>query len=256
MGKIKTVVMGDLEAEETAREKAQEKREQKKIRHSGGEDTEPIESKTGAIATLQHDKKVTKKPESKYHFEPGKKYAAARSLVENKNYSLSDAIDLVKKTSYSKFDGSVEAHINTTDKNLRGNVNLPHGTGKEIKVRIADDALIANPVIDFDVLVASPEMMPKLAKIAKILGPKGLMPNPKTNTISNNPEELALSLSKSQSWKTQNDFPIIHSVIGKVSFETKKLEENFAALTKSIGKDKIRSVFLKATMGPAVRVEA
>lgn len=169
--------------------------------------------------------------------------------------NLAQAIDLVKKNSFSKFDGTVEVILNVTDKNLQGNVTLPHGTGKQIRVRIADEALISNPVIDFDILVASPDMMPKLAKIAKILGPKGLMPNPKNGTISENPEELVKTLSSSLSWRSQPDFPIIHSVIGKVSFENKKLEENFAALIKSVGKEKIKSVFLKPTMGPSVTLQ-
>lgn len=240
--------MGDLEIEESARKKAEEKRVQKKARKSENSDDQTVRP--------SEKKKVTKKIENKYRFEPGKKYAAARSLVDPKKvYPLSEAIDLVKKTSFSKFDGSVEVHINVAEKNLRGNVALPHGTGKTLRVKIADDALIANPIINFDVLVASPDMMPKLAKIAKILGPKGLMPNPKTNTISENPSQLVKILSSSVQWKTQPDFPIVHTAIGKVSFENKKLEENLSALLKSIGKDKILSIFLKPTMGPSIRVQ-
>lgn len=175
--------------------------------------------------------------------------------------NLTQAINLVKENSFSKFDGTVEVILNVTDKNLRGNVTLPHGTGKTIRVKIADEELVSTLAnggggINFDILVASPEMMPKLTKIAKILGPKGLMPNPKNGTIGENVEELALRLrSGQQSWKTQPDFPIIHSMIGKVSFENKKLEENFAALIKSVGREKIKSVFLKPTMGPSVRVQ-
>lgn len=283
MGKIKTVVMGDLEAEERARKKAEAKREAKKaekkskdqplvlgdqlsdasspVVSSPVEETEPPKTdkpKSDLPAEAEKTKEGNRKPrtDNRYKFVSGKKYVAAKSLVEAKKlYSLTDALGLVKKTSYSKFDGSVEIHFNLTDKNLRGNVTLPHGTGKQIRVKIADDALVANPIIDFDILVATPAMMPKLAKIAKILGPKGLMPNPKTNTISDDPEKLVKSLSSSLSWKTQPDFPIVHAVIGKVSFENEKLEENFTALTKSIGRDKIKSVFLKATMGPAVKVE-
>lgn len=254
MGKIKTVIMGDQEAEEKARQGGKVKREQKRAAK-----TEKIEIKDERQETneeVKEEKKKTKKVESKYQFSSGKKSAAARSLVDkNKTYSLAEALDLVKKTSFSRFDGSVEVHFNVTDKNLRGTVSLPHGTGKQVRVKIADDALIANPVIDFDVLVASPDMMPKLAKIAKILGPKGLMPNPKTNTISENPAELVKILTSSVSWKAQSDFPIVHAVIGKVSFESKKLEENFAALTKSIGRDKIKSVFIKATMSPSVALQ-
>lgn len=246
MGKIKTIIMGDLEAEETSRRSGKVKREQKELAK------EPASAQASAG---KEEKKKVKKAESKYRFPTGKKYSAAKSLVDpKKSYPLPEAIELVKKTSYSKFNGSVEVHFNVTDKNLRGTVILPHGTGKSIRVKIADDALIANPVIDFDVLVASPEMMPKLAKIAKILGPKGLMPNPKTNTISENPAELVKILSSSVQWKTQPDFPIIHAVIGKVSFDTEKLAENLAALTKSIGEGKIQSAFIKATMGPSIKV--
>lgn len=268
MGKIKTVIMGDMEVEEKAREKERAKREAKKLtKHKEDIDVSPSLQEVEKVETeeieLQKSKKraVTKKASStdKYYFAQGKKYAAAVSLIDkNKIYSLSEALELVKKTSYSKFDGTVELHLNVTDKGLRGNVQLPHGTGKQMRIKIADDALVADlekgGKIDFDVLVSDPAMMPKLAKIAKILGPKGLMPNPKTGTISNEPEKLVKTLSSSASWKTEASFPIIHTVLGKVSFENEKLEENFEALIKSIGKDKIRSAFLKATMGPAIRL--
>lgn len=275
MGKIKTVIMGDLETEETARKKAEEKRAQKKIRKSEkpensenqtarepeeSDKSETLEVRPSELSELSEKKSKKKAVESKYRFPAGKKYAEAKILVDPKKvYPPSEAIDLVKKTSISSFDGSVEVHFNVTDKNLRGMVVFPHGTGKQVKVAVADDSLITNleksGKIDFDILVASPEMMPKLAKVAKILGPKGLMPNPKTGTISDDTEALALRLRSGQlSWKTQPDFPIIHAVIGKVSFETKKLAENLAALTKSIGRDKIKSAFIKATMGPSIKV--
>lgn len=242
--------MGDIEAEEAARKKAEEKRAQKK---AAKKEEAPVE----AAPEPEVKKPVKKKEAERYHFAAGKKYLEAKKLVDPKKvYSPSEAFELVKKTSTSSFDGTVEVHLNVTDKNLRGIVALPNGTGKQVRVRIADDALIANPVIDFDILVASPDMMPKLAKIAKILGPKGLMPNPKTGTIGPDPEKLAKELSGGQTqWKTQPDFPIIHATIGKVSWEPKKLADNFAALTKSIGKDKIVSVFVKATMGPAIRTQ-
>lgn len=285
MGKVKTVVMGDEKAEEAARKKAEAKREQKKAekkatKHKGDVVVSPtaeevakapdaviasaaveIDADSGSEKTAKKTKTGGKKQETstKYKAGSGKKYAAAASLVDKtKTYSLSEAISLVKKTSFSSFDGSVELHVNVAEKGARGTVQLPHGTGKNVRVKIADDSLIAELLksskVDFDILVASPDMMPKLAKVAKILGPKGLMPNPKTNTISPNPEQLVKTLSSSVQWKTQNDFPIIHAVIGKVSFENKKLEENFAVLLKSIGKDKIRSLFIKPTMGPSIKL--
>lgn len=260
MGKIKTVIMGDIEVEEAARRSEKTRREQKQRAKSVKQEEESVKAEEAEKAEKMVEKlKRLTLDANRYRLPPGKKYAAARLLVDPKKlYSLSEAIELVKKTSFSKFDGSVEAHINVVDKGLRGTVSPPHGTGKTIRVAVADDSLIKSleqgGKIDFDILVASPEMMGKLAKVAKILGPRGLMPNLKTNTISEHPEELVKILSSSVSWKTEADFPIIHIVIGKVSFEAKKLEENLMALTKSIGRDKIKSVFLKATMGPSVEV--
>lgn len=190
----------------------------------------------------------------------GKKYLEAISKIEkNKLYPISAAIKLVKATSFSSFDGSVEAHFNVAEKGLRGTVALPHGTGKQVRVAIADDAIleeVAAGKVNFDVLVAHPSMMPKLAKVAKILGPKGLMPNPKTGTIGDKPEEIAKRLSSGQfNWKTEPNFPLIHTVVGKVSFDDNKIEENYLALAKSIGKDKLKSAFIKATMGPAIKIQ-
>ncbi|MCL4398064.1 50S ribosomal protein L1 [Patescibacteria group bacterium] len=273
MGKVKTAIMGDIEAEEAARKKAEAKRAQKKAEKAAKVpkkdvlktedrtlDQEPLKAEKSdqEIKTLKHQDQ--KNPLSAVKNIRGKKYLEVRGLVDKKKvYSLKEALDLVKKTSYSKFDGTVELHLNVTEKGLRGMVALPHGTGKQIKVKVADDALIENlskgGSIDFDILVAHPSMMPKLARVAKILGPKGLMPNPKTGTIGENPEKLVETLSKGQiNWKTEADFPIIHTIIGKVSFEPKKLEDNFAALTKAVGKDKIKTAFVKPTMGPAVKV--
>lgn len=249
MGKIKQVVMGDIEAEEKARAKAAVKREQKKIRE--GEEVVVAEKKPhSAEASRGKSKAVV----------IGKKYLAATQKIDkNKTYSPAEAVKIIKEVAYAKFNETVELIVNVTEKGLRGNVALPNGTGKEVKIKIADDELITaiekGGKIDFDILVAAPSMMPKLSKIAKILGPKGLMPNPKTGTIGEDPKKLAESLSRGQiQFKTETTFPIIHTIIGKKDFEDKKLLENFAALLKAIGKDKIVSMFLKSTMSPAVRV--
>ncbi len=260
MGKVKTVIMGDEAAEEAARKARETKRTQKKLQR-------PIEApetpQEPAPEPEKTKKPVSKKttPNDKYRFNPGKKSLAARSLVDaTKLYPLTEAIELAQKTSFSKFDGSLELHLNVTDKGLRGTVTLPHGTGKDVRVRIADEALITSleksGKIDFDILVASPDLMPKLARVAKILGPKGLMPNPKTGTISPDPEKLKEELSKGQlQWRTEAQTPIIHLVFGKVSFDASKLQENLTVLLKAIGRDKIRSAFVKATMGPSIKLQ-
>lgn len=194
----------------------------------------------------------------------GKRYQEATKLVEkNKFYKIPEAVALAKKTSTTKFDGTVELHVNLNaevlgKKDFRGSVKLPHGTGKLIKVAIADDATIGkieSGKIDFDILVAPPQMMPKLARVAKILGPKGLMPNPKNGTVSPDPEKRAKELTAGEvNFKTEPDQPILHLVVGKVSFEDKKLEDNVKAYLAAIGTSKIVKATLASTMGPGIKL--
>lgn len=186
-------------------------------------------------------------------------YQKAVKLVDKtKSYPIEKAIDLVKKTSYSKFNGSVEVHINLLEKGIKVSVTLPHGTGKERRIAVCNDKVLKEievGKINFDALVATPEFMPKLAKFAKILGPKGLMPNPKQGTVTTDPEKVIAELKAGRmDLKTESEAPIIHTVIGKVDFDKKKLVENFNKLIEAIGKPKIKSVFIKATMGPSIKV--
>lgn len=173
-------------------------------------------------------------------------------------YTLDQALEALKKFKSAKFDETVELHINTREKGISGQVVLPHGTGKTLVIKIADDAILAEVAkgkINFDVLVATPQMMPQLARVAKILGPRGLMPNPKNGTISENPEEAVKKLSGGQiSYKTESDAPIIHAIVGKVSFEDNKLKENVKTFLSSVGNEKITSVTLKSTMSPGLRL--
>ncbi|MEK7166492.1 MAG: 50S ribosomal protein L1, partial [Patescibacteria group bacterium] len=166
----------------------------------------------------------------------------------------------------TRFDATVEAHfaINkellTKEKyTLSGRTILPHGTGKKKIVKIADDDLIAkiaSGVIDFDILVSPPELMPKLAKVARILGPKGLMPNPKNGTVSPDPQKRAKELEGGEiNWKTEPDQPLIHHAVGKVSFTPKKLSENILSLVKSIDKNKLVKLTLSSSMGPGIKVD-
>src|SRR5690606_26334359 len=158
----------------------------------------------------------------------------------------------------AKFDETVELHINTTEPGISGQLKLPHGTGKEIKVAIVDDAVLAEiekGKMNFDILIAAPQMMPKLAKVARVLGPKGLMPNPKNGTISENPEEAAKKfLGGQMSVKTENKVPVIHLAVGKISFEDDKLSENIKTVGSAIKRDRIKKIVLKSTMSPAIRL--
>jgi len=271
--------MGD-EGEEKAQKRRAEARRQtkqsKKVKVEGvgmkggervavveGTDINPEYKKL--IEEVEGGEKIKKiKKEKKVRIR-GKQYVEKSSLVDKtKFYPLTDAITLVKQTSFTKFDGTVELHINLNaaslgeKKDYRGSVVLPHGTGKQVRVVIADDSVLADVEagkINFDILVAHPSMMPKLAKVARILGPKGLMPNPKTGTVTPDPEKRAKELSTgSVNFKTEPDQPIIHMIVGKVSFDEKKLADNVEAILSAVGRSKIAKLTLASTMGPGVKV--
>jgi large subunit ribosomal protein L1 len=222
----------------------------------------------------------------------GKKYREAAAKVEkDKVYSLTEALKLAVETSTTKFDSSVEIHVRLgvdprqADQNIRATVTLPNGTGKTIRVAVfapeADHAkakkagadivgdeefmkLLDKETIDFDVLIATPAYMPKLGKYARLLGPKGLMPNPKSGTVAADVEK-AVSEAKAGKVEYRVDKQAtIHLSVGKVSFGAVKLEENartFFASLQSQKPSSLKNVFIKSTaiattMGPGIKVEA
>ena len=222
----------------------------------------------------------------------GKKYVeASKKLEKNKEYSVEEAIKLVKETSITKFDSSVDIAIKLNvdpkkaDQQLRGSLVLPNGTGKSKKILViakgaqADAAKNAGSDyvgekdmiekiqkenwFDFDIIIATPDMMPELGKIGMILGPKGLMPNPKTNTVTTNVAAAVSDVKKGMvSFKTDT-FGNIHSVVGKVSFDETKLKENLEYIISTISKLKpasvkgkfINSITIASTMGPGIRID-
>lgn len=281
MGKIRAVAIGDEKVESQQKRKAEARRQtkqSKKVKVEGvgmkggervavveGTDVNPefkklIDEVEGADAGKP--KKAAKQKKARVR---GKNYVAKSSLVDKtKLYPLAEAVSLVKQTSFTKFDGTVGLHINLNaaslgeKKDMRGSVNLPHGTGKQVRVVIADDKVlddVSAGKINFDILVAHPSMMPKLAKVARILGPKGLMPNPKTGTVTPDPEKRAKELSTgSVNFKTEPDQPLLHLTVGKVSFDDKKLVENIEAIFAAVGKNKIVKATLSATMSPGIKI--
>lgn len=188
------------------------------------------------------------------------KYQAVANLVDrNKVYTLTEALALLPKLHLSSFDETVELHINTIQKGLTATTTLPHGTGKKVRVAIANDEIIENVAkgkIDFDVLLATPIIMPKLARVAKYLGPRGLMPNPKNGTITTNPKTLAKKYEGGQTTiKTESKAPIIHLAVGKVSFGKEKLMENIKTVLNAVEIQNIKNVTLKSTMSPGIKVQ-
>lgn len=204
-------------------------------------------------------KKVVKKKKPSKAKVRGRKYQDVRKKVDrNKVYPLPEAIKLAQETSISKFNGSIEVHLVIKESSLKGEVQFPHSIGKQTKIATANEALlkkIAKGKIDFDVLLATPEMMPKLTKYAKILGPRGLMPNPKAGTITEKPEELAKKMASKTQFKTEAKAPLIHLVIGKVDSKAQNLEANFKALIEAVGVNKIKKAVIASTMGPGIKVD-
>lgn len=276
MGKVKVKVLGDEQQEEAQKASDAVKREQKNLREGkthiagmkGGERTVSVGVSEEEIAASLNtagegtedqgeDGKKKSTKERKKHI-ISKRHKANKELFEKDNASVLKAVERLKKFKTGNFDETVELHVNTKEKGISGMLMLPHGTGKTLRIKIADDALISEVEtgkISFDVLVATPQMMGKLAKVAKVLGPRGLMPNPKNGTITDKPEEAVAKLSGGQiSFKTEAQAPIIHLSVGKISFEDKKLTDNINAVLSSIGSSKINSITLKSTMSPAVQI--
>lgn len=188
-----------------------------------------------------------------------KKYISTRSRVDKtKKYTISEAIKTIKKLSYTKFDGTLTIDGVVKEVGKVATITLPNATGKTVRVAIVDDAVLAEieaGTINFDVLVTAPQYMPKLAKFARVLGPKGLMPNPKNGTVTPKPEIKKAELEKGAfDLKTEKKTPVIHVSIGKVSMDDKALEENIEAIMTAT-KGKLVSAALSATMSPSVKLE-
>lgn len=222
----------------------------------------------------------------------GKKYLAAAQLVEKgKNYSIDEALDLVIKTTITKFESSVELHLNLNidpkkgEQQIRGTVVPPHGSGKKKNIAVFAEGKAAEEAkklgakivgstdlieeirksgkVNFDLAIATPEMMKEMAKIAKILGPKGLMPNPKSETVTNDIVKTMNELNKGKISFKNDKNGNIHMSLGKVGMGVEKLKANFLAVMAEIKRVKpeeikggyIKSVTLATSMGPGVKVK-
>ncbi len=176
----------------------------------------------------------------------------------NKLYSIADAIKLVKEVNFAKFDAAMELHIVVKKQGLSFNITLPYSAGKVKRVEIADDKTLvklSGGKVDFDVLLATADMMPKLVPFAKILGPRGLMPNPKTGTLIKDKKEAEKFSGNNTTLKTEKEGPVIHTVAGKISQKNEELETNIKAILEAIGSALLSKVYLKSTMSPSVKVQ-
>jgi large subunit ribosomal protein L1 len=235
--------------------------------------------------------KPAKKPTRPKAERAGKKYREAAKLVDRtKVYPLAEALVLVTKTSPTKFDSTVELHVNLgvdprqADQNIRGTVALPSGTGKDVSVAVfaeADDAarataagadiagtdnliaLLDKEQLDFDILISTPALMARLGKYARMLGPRGLMPNPKSGTVT---PDVAAAVAEAKAGRVEyrvDQSGIIHVGVGKVSFGADKLGKNADAVVASIKAAKpasmkgiyMKSMYISSTMGPSIKVQ-
>ena len=221
----------------------------------------------------------------------GRKYTeACKKVDKNASYTKEEAVKLVKETSITKFDSSVEIAIKLNldtkkaDQQLRGAFELPNGSGKTKKVLViaknafADQAREAGADyvgdvdmlekiekenwFDFDTLIATPDMMPQLGKLGKVLGPKGLMPNPKTGTVTTDVKKAVQDVKSGRIEYRTDSFGNIHALIGKVSFDEEKLLQNLNAFVSMIAKTKpavvkgtyIQNISISSTMGPGIKI--
>ncbi len=217
--------------------------------------TKPSKSEKPATIKSAEPKRSAKVRSKKY-------LAAVKDLDLKATYPVDEALELVKKTSYTKFDGTVEAHIAVAAENQRGIITLPAGTGKERKVAAAtlesiDDIVkqVEAGKINFDVLIAMPDVMAKLSKVARVLGPKGLMPNPKSGTVTTDVEKAKAEFAGGRVEYKQDKGGVVHQAIGKVSFTHEQLKSNLETLLHALPQPKITSLALTSTMGPGIKVK-
>lgn len=275
------VDVANVEAEEKATAKAG-KRSAKSIKEA--EEKAAKEERKADAAEADDKPKQHANPTRSRLQRQGKNFRKAAELVEKgKIYTLAEALELATKTNPAKFDASVELHINLNvdprhaDQNLRDNLVLPQGTGKTVRVAVFADEDAANAdisgvetiikqldkgVIDFDILIATPANMAKLGKYARTLGPRGLMPNPKSGTVTT---DIAKAVAEAKAGRVEyrvDSTGIIHLGVGKVSFGAAKLEENARAVLASIKSNKpasvkgtyVKAIFVATTMGPSITV--
>ncbi len=280
MGKVRVRVLGLEEIEKKQKEEQKKRREEKKKKKvegvglKGGERVVQVEVSEEELSKQKKAAEVVEKKEAeetkrrfvKIRHPRGKKYKEAALKIKKQTkdspVELEKAIKLLQEVSFASFDEAVEIHLNVKKTGLKGEVVLPFGTGKKRNIVIVDDKFVKDleagkvDLGKIDVLISTPAYMKSLTKFAKILGPKKLFPNPKQGTLVDDPEAAVKRFEGgSVQWKTEPKFPLIHQMIGRVSFKTEELVENARVFLRSVGKHNIKQAFVKTTMSPSVEID-
>jgi len=201
------------------------------------------------------EKEVAKPKKTNKRKKSARYLSWSKQIDKNKLYSITKALNIIIPT--RNRPSTIELHINTISTGIKGEVKLPHPINKPLRIAIFSDSILANikiNKIDFDILLAKPENMAKIAPLAKILGPKGLMPNPKNKTVVDDPEKRAKELQSGATltYKTEPKFPIIHINLGKTNQDPKHVENNITAILKDLSAKKIKSAFLVSTQSESL----
>lgn len=271
MGRPKVKNIDDSQIEESTVIASEEKQS------SQEETSEKIA--TSPEAPRNDEKKKTQKP-GKAKPRSKKYQETTKELDKSQTYQITEAVEMAKKLSYSKFPGTLEIHINTRVPSIRGLVTLPFVAGKKLNIlafgpsassgqakelgSIEGLTLGTEETIDelikgsvkFDIIITTPDWMPKLAKAARTLGPKGLMPNPKNGTITDDLKKAVEGFQAGKTeYRTEAKAPIIHLALGKLSQPTEELSENIRILLTTIGKSRIKKAVVTPTVGPSVKLD-
>lgn len=248
----------EVEDEKKLLKEAEQREKESKIKEAKEKKHKKIEIKVEKKE--KQDKEVVKRTKKR-----SKKYKDSKEKIEkDKMYEIDQAIELIKSLPKTKFDSTIELHLKIDKKveNLRGVVNLPAGVPKPKKVLEIDEKNVEEAIgkiksgkIEFDIIVASPSVMPKMAVLAKILGPKGKMPNPKNGTISENVKEVAEDFRAGKIEFKADKGNNLHFAFAKISYSDEKIKENIEAVLSAVPIGKILSAHINATMGPSVKIE-
>lgn len=264
MGKMKTKVIGGVTEEvKSSADKYAEKKAKKAAMMKKEEVVNEVVSEEVKVEAQEEVKEEAVKTSPKQVADEkvrGKKYMEAKNKFSSSNvYKLEEAINLIKDIKFAKFDETFELHLTVKKQGLNVQVALPYSTGKQKRVEVATEKTLEDlkqGKINFDVLLATPEMMPKLAVFARVLGPKGLMPNPKNGTVIKSEKDAEKFKGNLVTLKTEREAPIVHTSFGKVSQKDEELVKNAEAILTAIGGSKtIVRAFMKSTMSPSVKVQ-